>query len=400
ARQPWIDVSEAEPLEGPPGAVLSRAVQVRNRGTGTLRIGDPVGLALGGGFELAAVPGPLAPNRCGELVVGFRAPAAAGTASGVYVASSNDTTAREVAGHNRRVALSAVVRKLAPRTIVAIGRTGEAEELLAIDPRTGTRLRLAPPPPSIRPSALAIDADLDHLLVAGTAPGGGAGRVVRVDPTTGQQTDAAGGQPLSDPRAIAVEQDGRILVADAGAFEGEGAVIRVDLATGAQTVLALGADVFRRPVGLAVDRDGRILLLAEELFAGMAVLRIHPQSGGVAKVADVPSNLVQASALAIEPAGTVLVAYTSGIAGGGFTGTVGQVDRFDLATGQRNRVTGGNSLRAFALAVEADGSVLIAGEDEVGGVLRVDPATGARTPLSTAAGGAIPHAIAVVPAGG
>jgi hypothetical protein len=92
-----------------PVAQLTTAeLLVANRGTAPLTIADQVGLPLGPGFFLVAVPGPTDPGACGTVLVRFVG-MHRGSFTGTYSISSNDAGARQAAEHNHLVNLTAVV---------------------------------------------------------------------------------------------------------------------------------------------------------------------------------------------------------------------------------------------------------------------------------------------------
>jgi hypothetical protein len=115
SRQPWIDASTALNFD----ALTSQSpaprltVSVANKGTGPLNITDTVGSNAGSpSFQVAEVPGPIAPNSSGDLKIDFIAPATIGQTNATFDISHDDTTAQTAAGHNERVALQGVARQL------------------------------------------------------------------------------------------------------------------------------------------------------------------------------------------------------------------------------------------------------------------------------------------------
>ncbi|HEY2946880.1 MAG TPA: hypothetical protein VGJ53_00530 [Micromonosporaceae bacterium] len=110
--QPWIELPTTLTYDVLPTQAVPLNLEVRNRGTGPLTIGDAVGFSPGAGFALTTVPGAISPNACANLQVTFTGPAAPGTSNATYTATSNDTTAQLAAGHNRRTSLTATTRKL------------------------------------------------------------------------------------------------------------------------------------------------------------------------------------------------------------------------------------------------------------------------------------------------
>ena len=75
--------------------------------------------------------------------------------------------------------------------------------------------------------------------------------------------------------------------------------------------------------------------------------------------------------------------------------------RVDPATGAQTTVSsGGSFVNPLGIAVEADGDILVADADAFGGhggAIRVDPATGAQTTVSAGGSFVSPVGIAVVP---
>jgi hypothetical protein len=397
ARRPWIDVTPAAlAFDVMAGDEQTLPARVANRGTGPLRIADAVGFSPGAGFALAAVPGPLDPNACGELQIRFTG-AQAGTTSADYSASSNDAGASDAAGHNRRIALSAVTRKLVPGTIIALlPNASGVVEVVRIDPAFGAIKRIASGPPFVSPAAVALDPEL-NVLVVDRDTFGGTGGVMRVDPASGQVTTLSQGQRFVSPTAIAFEGDGTILIADELAEDETGAIIRVHPATGEQRLVCSGALRFRRPNAVAFGADQRILFLATGLTgSGAHVYRVDP-AGPQHRVCEL-SNSAGGLSLCVEPGGAILAADSFPVAGGGFTGTVGRISRIAPGDGSQVSLSSGNSLRARGMAVEANGQIVVAGHDLVPGLVRVDRTSGLRARLPGAAGHtpAMPVAVAVV----
>jgi sugar lactone lactonase YvrE len=298
--------------------------------------------------------------------------------------------------------------------------------VIGVDPDTGARTTVAGGE-LVEPDGMARAPDGDILVTDLTAFGGGGG-VFRVDPATGAVTAVsangapAGGPAFSDPVGVAVEADGDILVADDGGFGGAGGVIRVDPATGARTALSAngappGGPDFADPSGLAVEANGDILVADENAFGGTGgVIRVDPATGARTTVSAngaPPGGPVFSGpfGIALEADGDILVADYAAFGGGG------GVIRVDPATGARTTLSANNAPPdgpdfqvPLGVAVEADGTIVVLDNgDQFGspsGVIRVDPATGARTALSAngappaPAGGVDfgdPRAVAVVP---
>ena len=278
--------------------------------------------------------------------------------------------------------------------------------VIRVDPATGARTTVsangapAGGPDLADPFGLALEADGDILVTDPDAIDVG-GRVVRVDPATGARTIVsangapAGGPDLAEPFGLALEADGDILVTDPDTMGGnESKVIRVDPATGARTMVSAntappGGPDLANPWAVALEADGGIVVADGAAFGFQgAVIRIDPVTGERTTVSanGAPAggpNFGEPGAVAVEADGNILVADDS---------LGGRVIRVDPATGERTTVSANNAppggpdfSNPFGLALEADGDILVTDYDAFGGgggVIRVDPATGARTLVS------------------
>jgi hypothetical protein len=115
SRQPWIDSPTTLNFDvlTPQSPAPRLTVPVANKGTGPLNITNAVGSDAGSpDFKVGEVPGPIAPNNSGDLKIDFIPPATAGQVNANFDISTNDTTAQTAAGHNRRIALQGVARRL------------------------------------------------------------------------------------------------------------------------------------------------------------------------------------------------------------------------------------------------------------------------------------------------
>ena len=242
------------------------------------------------------------------------------------------------------------------------------------------------------------------VLVTDLSAFGGPGGVIGVDPASGARTTVsangapAGGPDFDEPGGVALEADGDILVADPGdVFGGTPRVIRVDAASGTRTTVSAngapaGGPDFVQPVGVALDADGDILVADASALGGTGgVIRVDPTSGARTAVsangapAGGPDFAIPVG-VALEADGDILVADVDAFGG------TGGVIRVDPASGTRTTLSangapaGGPDFAApLGVAVEADGDILVADSDALGGtggVIRVDPASGARTAVS------------------
>src|SRR5215211_121338 len=126
-------------------------------------------------------------------------------------------------------------------------------------------------------------------------------------------------------------------------------------------------------------RHGRALrALTRATLAGLVAVALLPAA--------------EAGAVTLNP-GDILVSDVD------FLGESDAVIRVDPATGAQTTVsTGGSFVDPFGVALEADGDILVADADAfggLGGVIRVDPATGAQTTVSTGGSFVDPAGIAV-----
>jgi sugar lactone lactonase YvrE len=220
--------------------------------------------------------------------------------------------------------------------------------------------------------------------------------LVRVDPVTGDTTTISSGGLLQQPGGIEVEPDGDILVAafGTGLPNDPGGVIRVDPLTGAQTRLSSG-ELFVHPTDIALEADGDILVVAEPAELGRpALFRLNPVTGAETIVSS-GGSFVTPHGVAVEPDGDILVvdleAFDDPDSEPQFR-FPGGVIRVDPVTGAQTTVSSGGLFSdPIGIAVEADGNILVADRFAglgtppffFGGLIRVDPATGAQTTLSS-----------------
>ena len=229
----------------------------------------------------------------------------------------------------------------------------------------------------------------------------GGGGVIRVDPATGARTTTsrntapAGGPNFFNPTAIALAPGGDILVADRDAFGGDGGVIRVDASNGTRTTFSAnaspaGGPSFADPSGIALAPNGDVLVVDSNTFGGGAVIRVDRFTGARTTLSAnaAPAGgpgFVEPSAIALAPAGDILIADPSAVPGGA-------VIRVDPVSGARTTVSDNTDPPAgpafhqpVGIALERGGDILIADQaafDGTGGVIRVNPVSGARTTVS------------------
>jgi hypothetical protein len=270
----------------------------------------------------------------------------------------------------------------------------------------------------------------DILVIDQSAGTDFRGALFRIDPQTGTRTvvsdfgKSTQGRLGGDPVGVAVEMSGTILVTDHFAgTDFRGVLFRVDPQTRRRAVLSDFGDASQgplgaNPLGVAVEVAGTILVT--DHFAGTdsrgALFRIDPQTGTRSVLSDFGDSAQgplggDPVGVAVEVAGTILV--SNSVAG---TNLRGALFRVDPRTGTRTVLShfgdaGRDPLGAnpLGVAVEVAGTILVgnsvAGTNLRGALFRVDPQTGTRTLLSDfgdagqgPVGGALPAAVAVVPA--
>jgi tRNA G37 N-methylase TrmD len=153
-----------------------------------------------------------------------------------------------------------------------------------------------------------------------------------------------------------------ILVADQSAFGGTGGVIRVDPLTGARTAVSdnsrpSGGPGFVDPAGIALAPNGAILVVDAAAFAGAGggVIRVNPVTGARTAVSENSSpqggpSFVDPFGIALAANGDILVADQNAFGGGG------GVIRVNPATGARTAVSENSSPQGGPLSTRPGGS--------------------------------------------
>jgi sugar lactone lactonase YvrE len=400
AQQAWIDAPPGLALEAEAGQTVTATLAIANRGTGPLKIDNPTGM-LGGGFTLADIDTrTVAPNKCAEARVTFSAPAEPGVSAARLDVRSNDPSPSAVAGHNATVALTATTR----RPLWASGDVFVSD--VADGSMTGVIYRVSPALGQsvlsaaghlVSPQGMAFDAD-GNLLVADGGPGDSPGWLLRIDRFTGSQSVLSSGGGFVSPAGVAVAADGTIFVADAGPFSESGSVIKIDPQTGSQTPVSAGG-LLGTPCDLVL-RDGAIVVLRGDAFGGAGrVVSVDPAGGQTTLASgDLFNNpSLRPQALAQEPAGTLLVAETHGLSGG--------VIRINPATGAQQQLdAAGLHIQPTGIAASTTGRILMAAEPGVGpsglperGVFELDPVNGQPTAVSVDGLFGRPRRLAIAP---
>jgi DNA-binding beta-propeller fold protein YncE len=267
--------------------------------------------------------------------------------------------------------------------------------ILRTDPASGSVVEVSRNGPQgtlfQRPYDLAVEPD-GHLVVADIGvPNRKDGAVIRVDPLTGRQSLVSSGGEFFDPAGIAVAPGGQIYVADNRAPDNDGAVIRVDPRTGAQALVTErsgepGRGELDLPFGIAVESDGN-LVLSNRVSPGEIpvscprvgkVVRVDAVTGAQKEVVSA-GHIAWPLGLALDSGGHIVVANECGGNGG-----LVLVDRFGLSQAVITP-NGGNDVLVTPERVANDpgGALLVSdfnvGTDREGGIVRVDPGTGAQS---------------------
>jgi hypothetical protein len=200
--------------------------------------------------------------------------------------------------------------------------------------------------------------------------------VIAIDPATGVERSVASGGLLGVPYGIAAEKDGHILVANSQYL------LRIDPQTGGQTILATGG-FLPIPLAVAVGAHGDIYAVD----ALGAVVKVDPQTGS--------QTLLTSGGLLKRPQGIAIKGndlYITDVATSDGNFGVGRIVHVDTATGlQSVAAQGQNLVGPVGIAIESNGRLIIADPYTInpasvnlfdGGIIEVDPATGAQELLA------------------
>ena len=265
--------------------------------------------------------------------------------------------------------------------------------ILRADPATGSLVEISRNGPQgtlfQRPYDLAVEPDGNLVVADIGVPNRRDGAVIRVDPLTGRQSLVSSGGEFFDPAGVAVAPDGQLYVVDNRAPDNDGAVIRVDPRTGAQTLVTQrsaepGRGELDLPFGIAFERDGN-LVVSNRVSPGELppicqplgkVVRVNPVTGYQHGVAG-DGHISWPLGLAVGSGGGVVVANECG----GGAGLV-LVDRLGLYQGPITPNTGEDVLVTPERVAFEPGGALLVSDFNVrteGGIVRVDPDTGAQS---------------------
>jgi DNA-binding beta-propeller fold protein YncE len=267
--------------------------------------------------------------------------------------------------------------------------------ILRTDPASGSVVEVSRNGPQgtlfQRPYDLAVEPD-GHLVVADIGvPNRKDGAVIRVDPLTGRQSLVSSGGEFFDPAGIAVGPGGQIYVVDNRAPDNDGAVIRVDPRTGAQTLVTQrsgepGRGELDLPFGIAVESDGN-LVVSNRVSPGAIPVSCQPVGKvvrvdavtGVQTAVDSAGHIAWPLGLAVGSGGHIVVANECGGNGG-----LVLVDRRGLGQAVISPNSGKDVLvTPERVAIDPGGALLVSdfnvGADGEGGIVRVEPGTGAQS---------------------
>jgi sugar lactone lactonase YvrE len=211
--------------------------------------------------------------------------------------------------------------------------------------------------------------------------------VIKIDarlPVSHRQSFLSSGGLLVAPQHLAIEKSGTVLVTDGNR------IIRIDPSLPSpenQTLVSSGGSL-GSPGALAVEPDGTILV--GNSGGNQSLVRVNPVTGAQT---DVPNSTGCPNGMAVEANGSILFAGSGGC---------GQQGIFRITSaGTRTQLTSGDNLPTpYGMAVDATGSIIVVDPSAFGGqggVVRVDPLTGAQTVISSGGIFIEPAAVVVVP---
>jgi streptogramin lyase len=191
-----------------------------------------------------------------------------------------------------------------------------------------------------------------------------------VDPRTGALELLSEGPGDGLVRGIAVCSDGAVFSTEISFLTATASVWRFDPDTGERSELAA---LPAAGAGLALDRAGSLVVPIADASPAPGIQTelwwLDAETGDVTRTLPLPSSLIGISGVDLDHEGRVVLASTR--AG---------ITRVDPGTGGVETVS---SARGFAIAVEADGSLLLSPlRSDPPSLLRIDPATGAQQVLS------------------
>ena len=220
------------------------------------------------------------------------------------------------------------------------------------------------------------------------------GTLYRIDPTTGAQTVLAQGNILEDPSGPAIASDGAFYVADSDCCQAdEGGVVQVNISSGAQAIISQGGN-FGSLGDIAIASNGDIFVIDDDCCGGSdaAVIRVNPLTGAQTVITQA-GNLVNVGGMVIGPNGDIFVASENAT-----------VTRVNPLTGVQTLVSSGGIFDdPLGIALEANGDILVADASCCsggnGGIIRVNPVTGAQAIVAQGGNFSCLQDVAVAPDG-
>ena len=267
--------------------------------------------------------------------------------------------------------------------------------VLKVDPASGAKTVVASGGFLRMPYGVVVDSN-GQIMVSDS------GRLIHIDPNTQIQTvipDNSLGI-LGSPYGIDIDPSGEVLAANAQS------VVRFDPASGQATIVSSGAN-FRAPLGVTVADNGGLLVV--NAGSPGQVVRVNAQNGGQKVLS---SGLYLNSPRSIVVQGNDI--YVTDVFSTNINyGVAGRVIHIDAHTGAQTVVSAGQLLvDPVGIAIDANGQIIVADASTVdpaspnlssggydGCIIRIDPVTGAQTPLARGQGSCLnPQGVAVVPA--
>ncbi len=371
--RPWLDVwagtlaFRAQVNE----TAAAQEVVIANYGPGPLTLSAADGADLGAGFRLVSVsPRPVGANRRAVVRIGFTAAGAPGAPAIAHDFVSNDPDAGRIFGHNNHVTLTATVSR--PSLWSAGDVLGiHGFNLCRLDMAAGTWVAVV----AVTPQA---DVFVDVDPVSGDAVLLDAGFLKRVDRFTGQVT-ALGIGRIVGPIGMAVDRNGIIVFLYRDDKTRIGRVTLAGAWTGAAEVSGL-----TDPRGIALEANGDVVVACGGFGMDAKVMRSTASNGQLSTVAasgSLSGPVGGPVAVAVERDGTILAMRKFQAAGGGFIFSEGVLIRVNPRNGNQTSFTGASALSEPTALVVAPDSTIVAAAG--GGVVAVNPATAARTVLTS-----------------
>jgi sugar lactone lactonase YvrE len=272
------------------------------------------------------------------------------------------------------------------------GNAIEGGFIVKVDPDTGEQTVLSSGGDLIRPFDVVLDAQ--GQIIASDS--GRCCRLTCIAPATGLQTVVANNSPpmLGLPYGLTVAGNGDVLIAN-----GE-AIVRVNPVTGETRIVTSGGASFH-PLGVTVSAEGDLFVLNRA--SPSEILRVHPIHG--------TRKVVSRGGLLRDPRAIVAkdnFIYVTDVAADNGDFGLGRVIRVDARTGAQSIVSeGGFLVGPVGIALEDDGQIVVGDPYTInpasndlfdGGVVRIDPVSGAQTLIARGYGGmANPCGLTVVP---